>query len=303
MIHIFIINNFAGNKHLAKHLRQHLAQKEGFRYFVFNSIRPGFETDIARRIKTYYEDEQLRFYCCGGSGTMRNILNGFDNFDNVEVAFIPCGLSNDFLKCFGDCEALFRDIDNMIEGKPILVDYIKSNNGVMLNTFSVGLDSKIVSNMEKYRVYDVFGGQIPYIISLVISILFSKARYYEIKVDGKVLKGKYAEVIMGNGGVLGGNLHFAEKYDPTDGSASYFIIPGAAGITLLPTLANLMKKRFTKLKKKALLGECKTLEIRALDGKSMGVNHDGELIEECDSWSMEIVKQGLRFVMPKGFDN
>ena len=64
---------------------------------------------------------------------MRNMLNGLDDFSNVEVAFFPCGMTNDFLKVLGG-EEPFKNIDALINGKTVPVDYIKTNYGVAINT-------------------------------------------------------------------------------------------------------------------------------------------------------------------------
>ena len=100
MVHIFIVNPYAGQKTFADDLRSKLEGMKGLNYFVFNTRYAGYEKEVIKKIQHIFEDEKLRFYCCGGSGTMRNMLNGFDNLENVEIAFFPCGLTNDFLKMF-----------------------------------------------------------------------------------------------------------------------------------------------------------------------------------------------------------
>ena len=113
MTHIFIINPFAGHQTFADDLRTKLAKVKNLDYFVFNTRYKGYETELVRKILHIFEGEKLRFYCCGGSGTMRNMLNGFDSLDDVEVAFFPCGLTNDFLKNFGKDESRFHNIEEL----------------------------------------------------------------------------------------------------------------------------------------------------------------------------------------------
>lgn len=301
MIHIFIINNVAGRRDMAKDLRKHLeTKKDKIRYFVFNTIQAGFETTIVKRILKYFEGEKLRFYCCGGSGTMRNMLASFTSFENVEVAFFPCGLTNDFLKCFGDeNEEYFHDIDKLIDGDVVQVDYIKTNYGIGLNTFSIGLDSMMVSLMDEFRVLDIFGSITPYVLSVGSSLLFSKAREYIVTIDGAEYVNKFSEIVFGNGAVLGGNLYVAEYTDITDGKASFLLVPHRDGITLLPTLIGVMHKEFEKLKKKSKLGQCEVMEIRSADGNPIAMNLDGELVEGGSYWKAEIVRKGLNMVVPK----
>ena len=110
MIHIFIVNPYAGKGAFADDLRLKLSRIEGLNYFVFSTRYKGHETELVKEIQDIFENEKLRFYCCGGSGTMRNMLNGFEKLDDAEIAFFPCGLTNDFLKMFDKDEARFHDI-------------------------------------------------------------------------------------------------------------------------------------------------------------------------------------------------
>lgn len=299
MIHIFIINHFAGSKDLTKNLRTHLAKKKDFRYFVFNTIRAGFETEIVKRIQKYFEDEKLRFYCCGGSGTMRNMLNGFETFNNIEVAFFPCGLSNDFLKSFVDDISAFEHIDNLIEGKVVSVDYIKTNYGIALNTFSVGFDTKIEENMNSLRIYDILGEMMPYLLSLLRGVIFMKPRELGLCVDGEEFVGRYAEIVFSNGCVFGGMLYVSEYTDVTDGIGSYVAVSDIRGVSIIPILLDFMKKTKKKSSKRLSIGQCKRLEIQSMDGRPITVNLDGELIQAGNSCSVEMVQKGIHFVLPQ----
>lgn len=301
MIHIFIINHYAGNKDMAKDLREKLALRKDIRYFVFNTMRAGFERDLVEKIMKYFEGEVIRFYCCGGSGTMRNMLNGLDSFDKVEVAFFPCGLSNDFLKCFDNSEA-FSSIENLIDGKVVELDYIKTDYGVALNTLSVGFDSKVGKSMQRLRLYDVFGSQVPYFLSLISGIFIEKPKPIEITMDGAVEAERYAEIIFGNGCVLGGNLFFTERNSVTDGKASYLTAKDVSGWEALNMVMKIMKRKLRKINKKVTFGQCRTMEIKGLDGAPFFINLDGELVECMDKCRAEIVPGGLKFVVPQSVE-
>ena len=301
MIHVFIINNYAGSKDLAKDLRTHLSGIEGLRYFVFNTVRAGFEKEIVKKIRRYFEGERLRFYCCGGSGTMRNMLNGLDDFSNVEVAFFPCGMTNDFLKALGG-EEPFKNIDTLINGKTVPVDYIKTNYGVALNTVSVGFDSRTVELTAAYKVYDIFGNQVPYFMSLIKGVLFNRPKKVELTIDGEKMLINFTEIIFGNGCVFGGNLYFTNHADVTDGLASYMTITDTHGLNSLSIILKIMKKKIDRLGNNVKLGNCNSIEIRSMDGMPLFINFDGELVECGDSCRVEIVRKGLNFVVPKDFD-
>ena len=117
MIHIFIVNPYAGEQTFADDLRAKLESIENLNYFVFNTRYAGYEKELVKKAYKIFEGEELRFYCCGGSGTMHNMLQGFDDLSKAEVAFYPCGLTNDYLKVFGKDMERFYDIEELINGE------------------------------------------------------------------------------------------------------------------------------------------------------------------------------------------
>lgn len=301
MVHIFIINPFAGHQTFADNLRAKLSTYEHLDYFVFNTRYEGYEAELVKKIQSVFEGEKLRFYCCGGSGTMRHMLNGFDDLSDVEIAFYPCGLTNDFLKVFGKNEEKFHNIDELINGDVIDIDYIKTEHGVALNTLSTGLDSNCQTKMNEFRVLRFVGDMLPYMLAVVYSLFVSKTREYEIKLDNDTHSGYFSEIYFGNGHVLGGNIFFADNACATDGlGITRIATVKQRGFPLAMILLNLMNKKFAKVSKKMIFGLSKTIEIKRTDGKPFTINQDGELIHGVTSCKGHIVKQGLHFVVPKG---
>ena len=163
MKHIFIVNPYAGNMTFANNLRQQLEKIKDFEYFLFNSRYTGNETELTRKIVDFFPDEQLRIYACGGSGTLRNVLEGVGENPHVELASYPCGMTNDFLKVFcQEDRARFYDIAELINGETILVDSILTNHGRAINTFSCGMDAEIMRYIATQHPVRTVGIQIPY---------------------------------------------------------------------------------------------------------------------------------------------
>ena len=300
MTHIFIINPFAGNKTFADDLRTKLDAMTDLKYFVFNTRYAGYETELVKKILHIFEGEKLRFYCCGGSGTMRNMLAGFEDLSSVEVAFFPCGLTNDFLKMFGKDEQRFHQIEELINGDVIKVDYIRTNHGVSLNTLSTGLDSNSVDKMNEYRILRFIGEEMPYYVSTLYSIFVSKTRNYEITLDDELFTGRFAEIFIGNGCVFGGNMYFAEDTCVDDGKAIFRLSGNKRGFSLLPTLMALTGKKYEKVNKLMHCGECSRIHIRRPGGVPFTINLDGDLVKNITECEAEIVHKGLSFVVPKG---
>ena len=300
MVHIFIINPFAGDKTFADDLRSKLENIEGLNYFVFNTRSAGYETELVQKVQHIFEGEQLRFYCCGGSGTMHNMLNGFADLSSAEIAFFPCGLTNDFLKMFGDEEPRFHKIEELINGDVVLVDYIKTNHGVSLNSLSTGLDSNCLDKMDSFRFLRYIAKDLPYTLATLYSIFISNTESYELTLDDEVFRGRFAEIFIGNGCIFGGNMFFAEETCINDGKAIYNFAGNARGFRLLPILLALTGKKYAKMRKMMTCGNCSRIRIRRTDGIPFTINQDGDLIKNIDVCEAQIVRKGLRFVVPKG---
>lgn len=300
MVHIFLINPYAGKRTFADGLRKKLKEIPDFNYFVFNTGHAGQEAELVRKIRGIFDDEKLRFYCCGGSGTMRNMLNGFDNFDNVEIAFFPCGLTNDFLKVFGKDEERFHSINELIDGDVIPVDYIRSNCGIALNTVSMGLDTKFAENQRRFRFLNFFGDTVPYTLSVGLAIMAIQLKQYIVETESGQYHWNFSEIFFGNGSVLGGNLNFIEKADASDGKADLRLIYPRHSILYFPILLALIRGNYSYLEKHSYAEQSRFIKIRREDGGDLSVNQDGELITGIRELTAEIVPKGIQFVVPKG---
>lgn len=306
MKHIFIINNHAGTGKFSAELR-HVLAKENIEYYVFNTRNKGREKEIVNRIEQYFKGEVVRVYSCGGSGTFRNILNSISNLDNVELAFFPCGLTNDFLKIFDDEQKYFHDIRNLIYGDVREIDYIETNHGRALNTLSLGMDSAVVEGMERYRPYGIVKDNIPYILAIFYSVLRIKNVSYQLMLDDKELDTKLFEACFSNGFMLGGNLHVGVEKLADNGEANICLQPKRSMLSAIAILALSMSGKLEKTERYGgTVGKGYTsFSIRRTDGKAFPMNLDGELVGPYEEWRARIVHKGIKFVVPgqvtKGF--
>lgn len=299
VVHIFIVNPEAGGVKDVSELRKILSRISNFEYFVFTTRGQGEEGNLVRQIIQYFPNEKIRFYCCGGSGTIRNVLNGIDDFSKVEVAFYPKGLTNDYLKNFGENQAYFQDIIKLITGKVIKVDYIRTNDGVALNTLSTGIDSELVQYVEKYRNLSIFGQFVPTVLAFIKAGLLSKPKNYEVYMDDVKYEGAISEIIWGKGLCIGGAIWFADKQDIFSGEASYVVGGKNGGLESMIVFLALMSKDVKRREKYFKTGKSVKMRIRRLDNKPFMMDFDGELGQPHTEWEAEIVRKGLNLVIPR----
>lgn len=102
MKHVFIINPTAGksdSRQKIYDMAEKLRQEHGLEVQCLLTKKQGHATEIARRL--CQSGEELRFYACGGDGTVNEVANGIIGYDNAAMTVIPVGTGNDFLKNFG----------------------------------------------------------------------------------------------------------------------------------------------------------------------------------------------------------
>ena len=300
MIHIFLVNPYAGKKTFADDLREKLKRIHGLQYFIFYTRYAGNEMEMVKLVQETFAGEKLRFYCCGGSGTIRNIMNGFDNLADVELAWFPCGRTNDFLKVFGPRQDKFHVIEELINGEILPVDYIESTDGVMLNAMSLGLDACALQKTEDYNFLRTINYELALNAGIAYSLFVPRMREYEIVTSNAVLTGNVTEVFFGNGTNLGDSLNFVKEGSAVDGLANYSIIMEKNRFKALPPLKALLEADFDYIHDNFYNGYSKFIRIRRKDGTPFQVNQDGELSKPYSEWEAHIVERGLQLVVPKG---
>ena len=304
MIHIFIINSHAGHSKFSAALRNHLAEKYShLEYHIFQTREAGNESKLISEIIDLFGEEKLRIYCCGGLGTLSNAIRNVENFDNLEFAYYPKGFANDFLRVFGSDESKFGNIDNLIDGEVRYIDYIKTNHGNCLNSFSVGLDSEQVIKMTQYRDASMFGIAIPYLMAFMYAILLSRPEELEIIINGEErFTGRFSETFFGNGGIIGGRIWFDPAPNITDGLGKVAVYKAVNRFNMIRTLIDLSQKKMDHKDRIRFEGFCKSISLRRRDGTPFVMDFDGEIMKPQREWTATMIQQGFPFVIPKGVE-
>ncbi len=301
MKHIFIVNPYAGSMTFANNLRQQLEKMNGFEYFLFNSRYTGNETELTRKIIDFFPQEQLRIYACGGSGTLRNVLEGVGENPNVELAFYPCGMTNDFLKCFTpEDRTRFYDIAELIGGETLVLDSILTNHGRALNTFSCGMDADIMSYIARQHPVRTVGIQIPYSMYTFQALFRLKKMELRIRMDGKDMNGCYDEICWANGCALGGSLCMPKGFSPADGRGSYVLVPSRGHFAFIQILVNLIAQNSDFIQRHARVGTASRMSLMRSDRMPIIANLDGEMVSAAGEWTVELRPSSVRFVVPRG---
>ena len=128
MKHIFVINPAAGQGKALDFIRpkiEEICKKEALDYEIYVTEKKGDGIEyVENKAKS---GEEIRFYACGGDGTLYDVVNGAFGYKNAQVAVIPLGSGNDFIRLFGTKED-FLNLEDQINGVPVEFDVIKCGN-------------------------------------------------------------------------------------------------------------------------------------------------------------------------------
>jgi YegS/Rv2252/BmrU family lipid kinase len=231
MKHIFLINPAAGNGKAGTEILPDIiasVKSAGTDYEIHRTVNIGDATHYVREKCEELEGEDVRFYACGGDGTANEVLNGLIGAKRAQLAIIPAGTGNDFVRNFGGAKQ-FRDIMSQLDGSPVTVDalryeFIKQTDeaeealaasdtrvfprtGYAINMFNMGFDAEVVAKTAQLKRNPLISGPAAYISGVASVLAQLKKLPLSIEVDGEVVgEGDYLLAGAANGRFSGGGF-------------------------------------------------------------------------------------------------
>lgn len=300
--HIFIINPAAGkrdNTNSAAAGISAAAKGMGLDYEILTTERPHHAEELVRRKAEEYSGREVRFYACGGDGTLNEVASGAVGLKNVSITNYPIGSGNDFIKIFGADPSAFLDLKRLIGGSEIELNYILSDCGVCLNVFSVGVDARIAEGMQKYKRIPALGGTVAYDISTVENLIRGLHQPYGVEIDGKTFDGEYTLVLAGNGRFYGGGANPVPEADPTDGLLDVLLVKAIDLFTAAKVIGGYKAGRHRSFPQYITYLRAKELTIYHQKGREMTVNLDGEIVHAART-TLRVAEDTVRFTVPRG---
>lgn len=310
MVYIFIINPVAGMVDRTEEIRRALERRNDIQSIIFNTEDAGHEETLMKEMFDIFDDERVRIIICGGSGTLSNAINSLEekDLDHVEIGFYPCGLTNDFLKNFGNDAELFNDLNAVIDGNVVPVDFYRCyedyDKKKVFNELlftAVGIPAVIQDVANKLNLIGRIRPSLLYGVSSLICTPFTRAVEYQVWVDGKTIPGEYKVMYFANSICLGGGFFpIRNGVSCQDGVMNVLLLRKFSSFKSLSYLMDFMRGTLTENHSKDVyITSGKKISFRRKDGKPMIINSDGE-IYRVNRWDMEMVQNGLKFVAPNG---
>lgn len=300
MKHVFIVNPTAGKGDTLASIRKSLDLKQDFEYEIYVTSKAGDATDYVAK-SCEETDEDIRFYSCGGDGTLNEVVSGCVGHSNAIVALYPSGSGNDFVKYYGDKDN-FLNLDNLIEGTETKIDIIKVGDRYAVNACHFGLDSAVARKMNQVRHKKIIGGKNAYNTGVFYALLTAMKTKCKVIGDGEELNDdKILLCTIANGKYVGGSYLSAPRSKNDDGYLEVCCVKPVAIIKFLRLIK--VYKAGTHLDREDLkkyieYRRCKNVEI--IGGqKNFAISLDGEVVEG-ERFTVETLEKELRFIIPKG---
>ena len=282
MKHIFVINPAAGKTNATETLLPRLralfvGREEELETYLTTGV--GDATRFVKERCAASNGEHLRFYSCGGDGTMNEVLQGLAGCANVAMGVIPCGSGNDFVRSFPDCD--FSDLEAQITAEERPIDLIHFNDQWSANICSAGLDSDVCKNMARYKRLPLVTGSGAYILA------------------GRTFDENVLIMVMSNGGFYGGGWNGAPKFNVEDGLMDLCIVRKISRLRMLKVIGKYQKGLHADdpaLQDCVTYTRCRSLTIDF--DKPTNLNADGEMSESTHV-DAAIVPLALPLILPK----
>ena len=302
MKHIFIVNPKAGKKDQTTRIYEmadRLRERHGLDCACMLTDRPGGATEMARRIAE--SGQEVRFYACGGDGTIHEVAQGIAGFANAAMTCIPCGTGNDFLKNFGPDAVKFADAENLWDGEVFPLDLIDCNGNICLTIACNGVDARVADSVHRYSGTPLLSGRGSYLASVVMNVLLRPiARKWEVIIDGVPQGGEFSLVSMCNGRYYGGGSTPVPEARMDDGILHTVIIKKIGKSTFARLFGPYSDGKYRELPPD-LIQVVTAGEVRIRADEDIVTCLDGECFRSREV-VMKLSDKKLNFFGPKGCD-
>ena len=310
MKYIFIINPAAGQGKARSYWLpkiQKLVKEKEIDFEIHNtmSYQEGVNY-IRQRCET---GEEIRFYGCGGDGTVNCLVNGVYGYPNASIGVLPTGTGNDFIRNFSDHKA-FQDLERQINGTTALIDVIKctdvTGTKLSLNTCNIGLDAAVAEVASDMKQKPLLSGPLAYGAAAVkvlsgpigspVRVQFEEEEPYEMEM---------LFTAIGNGGFCGGGFHSNPLSKLDDGLMDVCLVDRISKMKIASVI--LKYRAGNHLTDKACEGivnyrQVKKFTMTPLRSREEYVERmvlDGESCDFLET-TFEVIPKAIRIIIPEG---
>ena len=300
MKHVFVINPASGANEHEKEIRQILADCGRLSECEIHVTKNPQEATEFVDTWCRRHREAVRFYACGGDGTLNEVVAGMIGHPEASLACYPCGSGNDFVKYYGGKEN-FMDIPTLMDADEVEIDAMRVGDHYSVNVTNFGFDTKVCLAMAKYRHKPLIGGKNAYTAGLVNTFFKGMRTRVKVEVDGEVLHdGNILLCTAANAQYIGGSYRCAPYADNTDGVIDVCLVKPISRpklLTLICAYAKGTHLNDPRFKDLIVYRRAKSMHVGGDDDFCITV--DGETFPAATGVDIEILPEAIRLALPE----
>lgn len=229
----------------------------------------------------------------GGDGTLHDIINGFNDFENCSLGLIPLGTGNDFAESAGIPLNAKAAAEIIAFRAPQPIDYIQLSSGLRsINAVGMGIDVDVLKRTYAGKNH----GRSKYLKALISSLIHFKSCNFTVRYNGKEEKHFGLIAAVGNGRQFGGGIKLFPDAKIDDGYLDLFIVDYISKRKIPAAFIKLMRGRVNYIKE-AIAVRVKEVEF-VTDSENFTIQAEGELYENVPI-NAHIVSGQLKFYLPE----
>ena len=312
---IFILNPCAGQGHADEKLAQEIndaAASLDMDVEIHKTLDVGEATRYVSRILSE-TPETVRFFACGGDGTLNEVICGAAGHPNAIVGCVPVGTGNDFVRNFPDAGD-FRDIKAQLRGEITDIDLMEYqgvleqpgdmedevSGGFCANMFNIGFDCNVVDMAAKLKKVPLISGSLAYALGVLVILVRKKGANLRIEFDGEeVHRGRLLLISLANGCFCGGGVKSNPLARLDDGVFDAQLVRNISRskfVSLFPKYSKGTHLEINGIEKLITYKSVHNVRISSM-GEPFRVSIDGE-IRSLDRLMVGLQEQCLKFSVP-----
>jgi diacylglycerol kinase family enzyme len=255
------------------------------------------------------DGKPVRVYAVGGDGILLDCLNGIVGLSNAELAPVPYGRTNDFVRAFGEGKIdLFKNIPLLASAPLVPTDILRCGSNYAFNNCLVGIESATVLRatdmQQRLRSFPRFIRNSSRLYNALyylagFQVMFDQkiiSQEYVISIDGEDVSGSYASVNIANGPCYGGDKNAAVTAVPDDGFMDVLLFKGGSTFKGLSRILPYTNGHYDRFPDDFALMRGKTVTIRSSD--PLIINMDGETFLDTNI-RVELIQQAVKVAAPE----